>query len=139
MESDSDNRVLIMLTDGNDTGSTVPPVDAAKVAATKDIRIYTIAIGDPAAVGEEALDTDTLERVSEVTGGQHFEALDRDQLRGAYEAIGELEPELYETISYRPRQSLHWVPVGLAVALYVVYHSLAAWRSSRRPGPGHAA
>jgi len=139
MESDSDNRVLIMLTDGNDTGSTVPPVDAAKVAATREIRIYTIAIGDPAAVGEEALDIETLDRVSEVTGGQHFEALDRDQLRGAYEAIGELEPELYETISYRPRQSLHWVPVGLAVALYVVYHSLAAWRSSRRPGPGHAA
>ena len=139
MESDSDNRVLIMLTDGNDTGSTVPPVDAAKVAATKDIRIYTIAIGDPAAVGEEALDIETLERVSEVTGGQHFQALDQDQLRGAYEAIGELEPELYETISYRPRQSLHWVPVGLAVALYLVYHSLAAWRSARRPGPGHAA
>ena len=139
MDSDSDNRVLIMLTDGNDTGSTVPPVDAAKVAATREIRIYTIAIGDPAAVGEEALDIETLDRVSEVTGGQHFEALDRDQLRGAYEAIGELEPELYETISYRPRQSLHWVPVGLAVALYVVYHSLAAWRSSRRPGPGHAA
>ena len=139
MDSDSDNRVLIMLTDGNDTGSTVPPVDAAKVAATREIRIYTIAIGDPAAVGEEALDIETLERVSEVTGGQHFEALDRDQLRGAYEAIGELEPELYETISYRPRQSLHWVPVGLAVALYLVYHSLAAWRSSRRPGPGHAA
>jgi Ca-activated chloride channel family protein len=139
MDSDSDNRVLIMLTDGNDTGSTVPPVDAAKVAATKEIRIYTIAIGDPAAVGEEALDIETLERVSEVTGGQHFEALDRDQLRAAYEAIGELEPELYETISYRPRQSLHWVPVGLAVALYVVYHSVAAWRSSRRPGPGHAA
>lgn len=139
MESDSDNRVLIMLTDGNDTGSTVPPVDAAKVAATKDIRIYTIAIGDPAAVGEEALDIETLERVSEVTGGRHFQALDQDQLRGAYEAIGELEPELYETISYRPRQSLHWVPVGLAVVLYLIYHSLAAWRSSRRPGPSRAA
>ena len=65
-ESDSDNRVLIMLTDGNDTGSTVPPVDAAKVAAANDIRIYTIAVGDPASVGEEALDMDTIKRVSEV-------------------------------------------------------------------------
>ena len=41
-----------MLTDGNDTGSTVPPVDASKVAAAAGIRIYTIAIGDPATVGE---------------------------------------------------------------------------------------
>jgi len=130
-ESESDNRVLIILTDGNDTGSTVPPVDAAKVAATYDIRIYTIAIGDPASVGEEALDTDTIERVSEVSKGRDFQALDRDQLRQAYQTIGELEPELYETLSFRPRQSLHWVPVGLALGLYLVYHGLGAWQTWR--------
>ncbi len=127
-ESGSDNRVLIMLTDGNDTGSTVPPVDAAKVAAQDAIRIYTIAIGDPATVGEEALDTETLERVSEVTGGRYFQALDRGQLEAAYRAIDELEPALYETVSFRPRQSLHWAPVALAVSLYWLYFTLiAAW------------
>ncbi len=61
-DNDSDNRVLIMLTDGNDTGSTVPPVDAAKVAAVHAIRIYTIAIGDPASAGEDALDIGTINR-----------------------------------------------------------------------------
>jgi Ca-activated chloride channel homolog len=130
-ESESDNRVLIILTDGNDTGSTVPPVDAAKVAATYDIRIYTIAIGDPASVGEEALDTATIERVSEVSKGRDFQALDRDQLRQAYQTIGELEPELYETLSFRPRQSLHWVPVALSLCLYLIYHSLGAWQTWR--------
>ena len=138
-ESDSDNRVLIMLTDGNDTGSTVPPIDAAKVAATFDIRIYTIAIGDPATIGEEALDVDTIRRVSEVTGGQDFQVLDREELRKAYQAIAELEPELYETISFRPRQSLHWAPVGLAVSLYLVYHSLGAWRVWRQSRVRHVA
>jgi Ca-activated chloride channel family protein len=131
-DSDSKNRVLIVLTDGNDTGSTVPPVDAAKVAATYDIRIYTIAIGDPTSIGEEALDIDTIERVSAVTGGQDFQVLDREELAAAYRAIAELEPELYETISFRPRQSLHWVPVGVAVCLYLLYHSLGLWRTRRR-------
>ena len=138
-ESDSDNRVLIMLTDGNDTGSTVPPIDAAKVAATFDIRIYTIAIGDPATIGEEALDVDTIRRVSEVTGGQDFQVLDREELRKAYQTIAELEPELYETISFRPRQSLHWAPVGLAVSLYLIYHSLGAWRVWRQSKVRHVA
>ena len=138
-ESDSDNRVLIMLTDGNDTGSTVPPIDAAKVAATFDIRIYTIAIGDPATIGEEALDVDTIRRVSEVTGGQDFQVLDREELRKAYQTIAELEPELYETISFRPRQSLHWAPVGLAVSLYLIYHSLGAWRVWRQSRVRHVA
>jgi Ca-activated chloride channel family protein len=132
-EGDSDHRVLIMLTDGNDTGSTVPPVDAAKVAATQDIRIYTIAIGDPASAGEEALDIETLQRVSEITGGSYFQALDQQELQRAYATVGELEPELYETISFRPRQSLHWVPVAPAITLFLIYHGLAAWRSRKRP------
>ncbi len=130
-ESDSDNRVLIMLTDGNDTGSMVPPVDAAKVAASQGIRIYTIAIGDPASVGEEALDIDTLQRVSEVTGGRYFQALDQRQLADAYLAVSELEPQLYETISFRPRQSLHWVPVSAALSLYLIYHCIGAWQAWR--------
>lgn len=138
-ESDSDNRVLIMLTDGNDTGSLVPPVDAAKVAATQGIRIYTIAIGDPASVGEEALDIETLQRVSEVTEGRYFQAFDRQELAAAYLAIGELEPELYETISFRPRQSLHWVPVSMAFVLYLIYHCTGAWQSWRRGRVARAA
>lgn len=138
-ESDSSHRVLIMLTDGSDTGSTVPPVDAAKVAAADEIRIYTIAIGDPASVGEEALDMETIERVSQVTGGQSFQALDRAQLQQAYETIGELEPELYETISFRPRQSLHWLPLAFAMSLYTAYHIWAAWRGHRRWRKIHAA
>lgn len=130
-DSASDNRVLIMLTDGNDTGSTVPPIDAAKVAATYDIRIYTIAIGDPASIGEEALDTQTLDRVSELTGGKQFQALDQEELQQAYKTIGELEPQLYETISFRPRQSLHWLPIGVALVLYSLYHGLGTWRTWR--------
>ncbi|MCR9104553.1 MAG: VWA domain-containing protein [Gammaproteobacteria bacterium] len=130
-ESDSDNRVLIMLTDGNDTGSTVPPVDAAKVAAASDIRIYTIAIGDPASVGEEALDMETIGRVSEATGGKDFQALDQAELESAYATIAELEPNLFETVSFRPRQSLHWAPVGIALLLYSIYHSIGTWRAWR--------
>jgi len=130
-EGDSDNRVLIILTDGNDTGSTVPPVDAAKVAAASEIRIYTIAIGDPTTVGEDALDMDTINRVSEITGGRSFQALDREQLRQAYLTIGELEPELYETISFRPRQSLHWAPLVLASILYLLYHGWMAFITVR--------
>jgi Ca-activated chloride channel family protein len=132
LENDTDQRVLIVLTDGNDTGSTVPPVDAAKVAAAHDIRIYPIAMGDPTTVGEEALDLETLKRVADVTGGRTFQALDREQLEQARQGISQLEPELYETISFRPRQSLHYLPVGFALVLFLIYHSLSAglawWR-----------
>jgi Ca-activated chloride channel family protein len=140
-ESASDNRVLIILTDGNDTGSIVPPIDAAKVAAAYNIRIYTIAIGNPASVGEEALDIDTIDRVTEITGGQSFKALDQQALQRAYHTIAELEPDLYETTSFRPRQSLHWLPLGVALIFYTLYHGYRTWRVwrvLRRTSDSHA-
>ena len=131
-QSTSDNKVLIILTDGNDTGSTVPPVDAAKVAAQRDVRIYSIAIGDPATVGEEALDEETLKRVARETGGAYFQAVDQRQLAQAYADIATLEPELYESTSFRPRHSVHYIPVAAAVLLYLIYHLIAAALSYRQ-------
>ena len=134
LKSESENRVLIVLTDGNDTGSKVPPVDAAKVAASHDIRIYTIAVGDPATVGEEALDIETLERVAEVTGGDYFQALERTGLEQAYRQINALEPQQFETLSYRPRRDLfHWL-IGAVVMIYLVFHGVMGamnWRMQR--------
>lgn len=119
-EAQTDNRVLLVLTDGNDTGSIVPPVDAARVAATEGIRIYPIAIGDPTAVGEEAIDLDTLDRMAEITGGKSFTALDSAALRNAFDLLGELEPRLFESVSFRPRQDLHWLPLAVAIAIYLL-------------------
>jgi Ca-activated chloride channel family protein len=131
-KSDTENRVLMILTDGNDTGSKVPPVEAAKVARSRDIRIHTVAMGDPTSVGEEELDVETLKRVAELTGGAYFQAMDREQLQRAYAAIAALEPEEYESISFRPRHSLHHIPVALVMLYYGIYHVLAGWAASRR-------
>ena len=76
--------------------------------------------------------------MSEITGGRTFQALDREQMRQAYLTIGELEPELYESISFRPRQSLHWAPMLLVMVLYMLYHSYNALLNLRAGKPGDA-
>jgi hypothetical protein len=40
-----EDRVLILLTDGNDSGSIVPPENAARIASDYGITVYTIAVG----------------------------------------------------------------------------------------------
>ncbi len=132
-------RVLIILTDGNDTGSMVPPVEAARVAATRGIRIYTIAIGDPASLGEDALDLDTLQRVSEVTDGRYFRAFNEGELRRAYRAISDLESAQYEVHSYRPVRDLHWIPLGLAMLLHLAGHLPGIVLAVRRRAVGWSA
>lgn len=113
------NRVLIVLTDGNDTGSKVPPVEAAKVAAASDIKIYTIAIGDPEAVGEEKVDLMVLNEMAKITGGANFQALNREELTAVYQQIDALEPQQFESQSFRPRVSAHYYPLMLMVVVYL--------------------
>jgi len=62
-ESELDDRVLIALTDGNDTGSRIPPDKAATVARDRGITIHTVAVGDPSAAGEEQLDEEAMSEV----------------------------------------------------------------------------
>ncbi|MFN5164428.1 MAG: VWA domain-containing protein, partial [Pseudomonadota bacterium] len=54
-ESEAPHRTLVLLTDGRDTGSRVPPAKAAEIAAQRGVRMHTVAIGTAAArPGEEA-------------------------------------------------------------------------------------
>jgi Ca-activated chloride channel homolog len=124
-DAETENRVLLLLTDGNDTGSLVPPVDAARVAATEQIRIYPIAVGDPAAIGEEAIDLDTLARMAEVTGGQSFEALSSEDLASVFKLLDTLEPNIFDSVKFRPRTDIHWLPLAAVLLLYVLLRCLA--------------
>jgi Ca-activated chloride channel family protein len=121
-------KVVIVLTDGNDTGSFVEPIDAAKVAKAKGVRIHVIAMGDPQTVGEVALDMTTIRRVAKESGGSAFEALNRDELQQAYAQIGELEPQLYESTTYRPKQTIHHYLMAVVVVMYLTAFSAATLR-----------
>ncbi len=124
-------KVVIILTDGNDTGSFVSPRDAARVAAVNGVRLHTIAMGDPATVGEQALDLDTLQQLATLTGGQLFQALDQAQLTRAYQVIGELEPQRYESTRFQTRESLHHYLIAACVGLYLGLFSLLTLRRYR--------
>ncbi len=113
-------RVLIVLTDGNDTASKVPPVKAAEIAKENGIVIHTVAIGDPRAVGEEALDVQTLKEIATQTGGLSAYAEDRSQLEAIYNRLDRIETHHIETISHRPRRDIYWWPLAAGLAISVL-------------------
>lgn len=123
--SDVDQRVLIILTDGNDTGSMVPPVRAAEIAADKGITVHTIAMGDPQAAGEQALDEETLKAVADKTGGGYFHAENRAELEQIYTTLDDLNPRQVESLSYRPRHELYFWFLGFALLLSILFFGLA--------------
>ena len=121
-QSEVEERVIIALTDGNDTGSRVPPSEAAKIARHNEIKIHVIGVGDPAAVGEEKLDESVLKTVASTTGGRYYHAADRDQLQEIYAELDRIDTRDVATATYRPRIDLfHW-PLGVFLVLGFVYH-----------------
>lgn len=121
--STAPDKTIIALTDGNDTGSAVPPVEAARVARDRAITIYTVAMGDPETVGEERLDQDALKGVAETTGGSFFLAMDRDELVGIYSQLDQIETSEVQTVSHRPRSDLYFWPLGAALLLSLITKS----------------
>ncbi|WP_336487028.1 VWA domain-containing protein [Methylobacterium nigriterrae] len=124
-------RTVIALTDGNDTASRVPPPEAARIAKDKGIVVHTVAIGDPAAVGEEKLDEEALRDVAATTGGGFYRALDREALADIYRRLDAIETRRIETVSFRPRTDLYWVPLGLALLLSLSAQALGLALASR--------
>jgi Ca-activated chloride channel homolog len=127
-------RVLIALTDGNDTSSKMPPAKAAEIARDKGIVIYTVAVGDPTAAGEEALDVHTLKDVAETTGGLYSFAADRSQLDAIYRRLDQIESRQVQTISHRPRRDIFYWPLALALAVSFGQHALKLLLTRSRRG-----
>lgn len=133
--SQAQEKLLILLTDGNDTASKMPPDRAAGIARDKGIVIDTVGIGDPAATGEDKLDIEALKKIAATTGGRYFFGQDQSQLADIYATLDRLTPSNAKTLSWRPRVELFYYPLGAALLLLIAYHcvmwafaSFHAWR-----------
>lgn len=122
--NETKEKVLIVLTDGNDTDSLVPPVEASIVAKSKDIKIHMVAMGDPTTKGEQKLDMNVIKEVANNTGGLSFQALSSVELERAYDEISKIEEELYESFTYQPKVSIHQVPMQIVLILFLFLISL---------------
>lgn len=118
-------KTIVALTDGNDTASKVPPVEAARIARDQGIVIHTVAIGDPQAVGEDKLDEQALRDVAQDTGGGFYRAMDRGQLADIYKRLDAIETRKIDTVTYRPKTDLYWLPLLGLLALSLGFQSLS--------------
>src|SRR3954451_8890064 len=88
------SAAIIMLTDGQRTTG-VDPLDAAKLAADRGVRVYTVGIGtvDGETIGFEGwsmrvrLDEETLKAVANKTSGEYFYAGTANDLKKVYETL----------------------------------------------------
>ena len=117
---------IVLLSDGQNT-SGINPVDAARFAARRGVRVYTVGFGTEAGAAIELygwsarvqLDEPMLKRIAAITGGTYYRATDAAELQDVY---GELRNEL--TLEKQQREISSWF-ADLALALTLLSAALS--------------
>jgi Ca-activated chloride channel family protein len=114
-ESQAKSKVVILVTDGVNNRGEIQPLDAAEIARTLGVKIYTVGIGsrgtarfpvDDPNYGKVymdlpvEIDESSLTRIAEMTGGLYYRATDRPSLEKIFQEIGRLEKTRIEVKSY---------------------------------------
>ena len=122
------SAAVIMLTDGQRT--TGPdPLDAAKMAAERGVRVYTVGMGTTSGeiIGFEGwsmrvrLDEETLKNISVLTHGEYFYAGTADDLKKVYESLSS------RMVVERKETEITALFAALGALLAVVAATLSLW------------
>jgi len=126
------NKVLLLLTDGQNTAGKILPEQALELAIAKGITIYSIGIGADVMLQESLfgtrrvnpssdLDEKTLTKLAEQTGGKYFRAKDSQGMNQIYQLLDQLEPIDQEQQQMRPLTALYYWPLALALLISMLY------------------
>ncbi len=107
---------IVLLSDGHDTGSEVPPQEAADRAAALDIPVYTVVLG--AQRGSHGANAGLLEEIATTTGGSTSTAATSGELSNVYEDLAsQLSSQLQISNS---AQLFVFLAIALAMAAAVL-------------------
>ena len=120
IDADSESKVIVLITDGDERGGNMSAVSAARVAADQGIKVFPILVGreGPVLVPEERVygfgvryqvqeypvDPDLLREVAAISDGRFFRAENKEELETTLEEIiGEFERDQFEEILHHQR------------------------------------
>lgn len=155
---DSKSRILILLTDGQDSQpAAVPPTQFAEAAAAFGIKIYTIAVGqdtdvptyvyDPRTRGiakdtfgrpivrraRYPVDEAVLQQIAEIAGGKFYRARETRELESIYSEIDRLERTEIKLRYRTDYEEAYFYPAVAGLLCLVIEQLLKLTRFRRLP------
>lgn len=129
-ESKAKSKVIILLTDGVNNTGLISPETAADIAATFQIRVYTIGVGTkgyapypvqtPFGIQMQnmkvQIDENLLRKIANLTGGKYFRATNNRALKRIYNEIDKMEKTKVD-VSIFTRKNEEFFPFALAAGL----------------------
>ncbi len=132
-ESDSKSKVMILLSDGDNTAGNIDPITSAKLAAAYDIKIYTIAIGKEGKVPfgkdffgrtryvENTLDETNLREIARIGNGNFYRVSDERALETVFAEIDELEKAEIKETRYKDTTDYYYIYLRWAIIFFLLW------------------
>ena len=98
-ERKAKSKIMVLVTDGDSNSGKLDPIQAARLAASLGVRVYTVAIGTEegrlsrgqTSMPRQEFDVSTLRRIADLTGGEFYHATTTEGLRDTFATINTLE------------------------------------------------
>jgi Ca-activated chloride channel homolog len=137
---------IVLMTDGANNRGALQPQQAAELAKSRGIPVYTIGSGKdgyvPVPIYDDQgrrvtyrrmlsdLDEGALREIASTTGGKFFRASDTDTIEGAFKAIDRAQKIEFQAKSYLQTTELFWwlAAPGLAALILAAALARPAWR-----------
>lgn len=134
--SDVRSKIIILLTDGENNAGDIPPMEAAALAKSLNVKVYTVGVGSEGfantpinkldgqyvfGVVPVRIDEDLLNSIAETTGGKYYRATDLSKLREVYAEISRLERSKVQVTSIRHTKELFHYLLIPALALLCLF------------------
>jgi Ca-activated chloride channel family protein len=133
-ESKAKSKVVILVTDGVNNRGEIQPLDAAEIARTLGVKIYTVGIGSQGTARvpvsdptygkvyvdmQVEIDEASLTHIAEMTGGLYYRATDKPSLERIFQDIARLEKTQIRVKSYThyDERYLEYLQPALALIL----------------------
>jgi Ca-activated chloride channel family protein len=89
-EEANPKKIIILISDGNNTAGNLDPLTSAELAKTFKIKVYTIAVGSSKA-SLDPVDESTLRLIAEQSNGHFYRAENQQTLKQIFQEIDQIE------------------------------------------------
>ncbi|MEN7546609.1 VWA domain-containing protein [Rapidithrix thailandica] len=132
-ESDSKSKVLILLSDGENTAGSIDPITAAELAHAYGIKMYSIGVGKEGKVPfgtdmfgrpryiEQSLDETALREIARIGEGQYFRATNNQALVEVFNRIDTYEKAEIKETRFKDTKDYYQVYLLYAFLLYFIW------------------
>jgi len=132
-ESKSKSKVLILLSDGDNTAGNIDPITAAELAAAYNIKTYTIAIGKEGKVPfgkdffgrprmiDSDLDETTLREIAKIGNGEFYRVSDNRALENVFALIDKYEKAEIKESRYKDTSDFYQIYLRWAIVFLLLW------------------